>query len=104
MSLFQAISYFFREAASGIVRGWKVSFLAVATIAVSLSVGGAFLQASGNLARAVERWREETRVVVYLRPGLPPAAAERLAAEARRGPAFVREVEAVSPAAAAARF
>jgi cell division transport system permease protein len=104
MNLFQALAYFFREAASGIVRGWKVSLLAVSTIAVSLLVGGAFLLASDNLARAAARWREQTRVVVYLRPGLPPATAERLAAEARRGPAWVRGVEIVSPREAAARF
>ncbi len=104
MSLLQALAYFFREAASGIVRGWKVSLLAVATIAVSLFVGGAFLLASGNLARAVAQWREETRVVVYLRPGLPAAAAERLAAEALGGPPWVQSVETVSPSEAAARF
>ncbi|HEX5758593.1 MAG TPA: FtsX-like permease family protein [Thermoanaerobaculia bacterium] len=104
MSLAQALAYFFREAAGGLRRGWKVSLLAVFTIAVSLFVGGVFLLASGNLARALERWRAETRVVVYLRPGTPPPAVERLRAEAARGPAWVRGVEAVSPQAARARF
>jgi cell division transport system permease protein len=104
MTFLQALAYFFREAASGLVRGWKVSLLAVATIAVSLFVGGVFLLASSNLARAVARWRAETRVVVYLRPGAPAAAVERLAALARRGPPWVRRVEAVSPQQAGARF
>jgi cell division transport system permease protein len=104
MTLLQALAYFFREAASGLRRGWKVSLVAVTTIAVSLFVGGVFLLASGNLARAVARWRAETRVVVYLHPGTPATAADRLAAEARRGPAWVRRVETVSPAEANARF
>ncbi len=104
MSLLQALAYFFREAANGLRRGWKVSLVAVVTIAVSLFVGGVFLLASGNLAHAVGRWRAETRVVVYLRPGTAAAAVERLAAEARRGPAWIRRVEAVSPAQAGARF
>lgn len=104
MSFLQALAYFFREAASSLVRGWKVSLLAVATIAVSLFVGGVFLLASGNLARAVARWRGETRVVVYLRTGTPEAEVERLAAAARRGPSWVRRVETVSPAEASARF
>jgi len=104
MSILQALAYFFREAAGGLRRGWKVSFLAVFTIAVSLFVGGVFLLTSGNLARALARWRAETRVVVYLRPGTPAAAVARLRGEAARGPAWVRGATAVSPAAARARF
>jgi len=104
VSLLQALSYVLREAAWRLRRGWKVSLLAVFTIAVSVFVGGVFLLASGNLARALARWRAETRVVVYLRPGTPAAALARLRAEAARGPAWVRGVAAVSPAAARARF
>ena len=40
MTLFQALAYFFREAAVGLARSWKVSLLAVVTIGVSLFLGG----------------------------------------------------------------
>ena len=40
MTLFQALLYFLREAAVGLARSWKVSLLAVLTIAVSLFLGG----------------------------------------------------------------
>jgi cell division protein FtsX len=57
VSILQALRYFFREAGINLLRGWKVSLLAVLTIAVSLFIGGAFLLVSGNLSASVERWR-----------------------------------------------
>ena len=45
-----------REALVNLARGWKVSLVAVLTIAVSLFVGGAFLLVSSNLLASVERW------------------------------------------------
>jgi cell division transport system permease protein len=99
----QALRYFFREAAVNLLRGWKVSLLAVLTIAVSLFIGGAFLLVSGNLAASVERWRGEMRVVIYLRPDTSKAELRRLAAEAARGPG-VASVEPVTAAAARQRF
>lgn len=68
MTLLQALGYFLREAAVNLVRSWKVSLLAIATIAVSLFVGGAFLMVSGNLSTQVERWRRDTKVAIYLAP------------------------------------
>lgn len=103
MSFFQALRYFFREAAVNLLRGWKVSLLAVLTIAVSLGLGGTFLLASGNLARAVERWRAEGRIVVYLHPQTTAAELQRLAAEASASP-WVRSVETVTAAEARRRF
>jgi cell division transport system permease protein len=96
VSLFQALFYFFREALVNLVRGWKVSLLAVLTITVSLLVGGAFLLVSRNLLASVERWRGETRVVIYLQPQTPPDTLRRLAAEAAASPwaAAVRPVNA----------
>jgi cell division transport system permease protein len=64
----QAATYFVREAALNMARGWRVTLLAVLTIAVSLFVGGVFLLVSANLSRAVAAWRQEARLVVYLRP------------------------------------
>jgi cell division transport system permease protein len=99
----QALRYFCREAAVNLLRGWKVSLLAVLTIAVSLFIGGAFLLVSGNLSASVERWRGEMRVVIYLKPDTTNADLRRLAAEASRGPG-VTSVEAVTPAEARKRF
>jgi cell division transport system permease protein len=99
----QALRYFFREAVVNLLRGWKVSLLAVLTIAVSLFIGGAFLLVSGNLAASVERWRGEMRVVIYLRPETSEADLRRLAAEAAQGPG-VSSVEPVTAEAARQRF
>ncbi len=103
MSLLQALLYFLREAAVNLLRGWKVSLLAVLTIAVSLTVGGTFLLVGRNLAGAIERWRAEARVVVYLHPGTSAADLSRLTEEARRAP-FAVAVEPVTAAAARQRF
>ncbi len=103
MKFLQALRYFFHEAAVNLLRGWKVSLLAVLTIAVSLFIGGAFLLVSGNLSAAVERWRGEMRVVIYLRPTTSEAELRRLAAEAASAPG-VTSVEPVTAAAARRRF
>lgn len=103
MSFFQALRYFFREALVNLVRGFRVSLLAVLTITVSLALGGVFLLASRNLSGAVERWRAETRVVIYLKPEVTPADLERLSAAARQ-PKWVTSVQPVSAAAARQRF
>jgi cell division transport system permease protein len=103
MNFLKALRYFFREAAVNLLRGWKVSLLAVLTIAVSLFIGGAFLLVSDNLASSVERWRGEMRVVIYLKPETPEADLTRLAAEAARAPGVV-SVEPVTAEAARKRF
>jgi cell division transport system permease protein len=103
VKFFQAVLYFFREALVNLARGWKVSLVAVLTIAVSLFVGGAFLLVSGNLLASVERWRGEMRLVLYLQPETPDAVVRSLAAEAGRGPG-VASVEVVSAVAARRRF
>lgn len=103
MSLLQALRYFFREALVNLFRGWKVSLLAVLTITVSLCLGGTFLLASRNLSQAVERWRAETRVVIYLRPDTSGDDLQRLAREAAEPP-WVAAVTPVSPADARRRF
>lgn len=68
MTFAQALAYFFREATVSLLRSWKVSLLAVLTIAVSLFIGGAFFLVGSNLAGLAEEWRGEARVVVYLEP------------------------------------
>jgi cell division transport system permease protein len=103
LSLARALRYFVREAVWNLLRSWRVSLLAVLTIAVSLVLGGTFLLASRNLAASVESWRGQMRVVIYLRSDVGPADLERLAAAARQG-RWVESVEIVSAEAARQRF
>jgi cell division transport system permease protein len=103
MNLARALVYFAREACLNLLRSWRVSLLAVVTIAVSLMLGGTFLLASRNLEGSVERWRGEMRVVLYLKPGASVADVRRLAAAAGAAP-WVAAVETVSADAARRRF
>src|SRR5690606_37349817 len=104
LSFLQALAYFFREALVNLLRSWKVSLLAVLTITVSLLLGGTFLVASRNLSEAVERWRGEMKVVLYLKPDAPPAQLQHLAAQVKTSAPWAASVEAVSAAAARERF
>lgn len=103
MTLGKALRYFLREAGVSLVRSWKVSFLAVLVIAVSLFVGGVFLVVAGNLARVVERARDESRVVVYFAPETGEAETGALAAELAAEP-WVVSVREVSAEEARRRF
>lgn len=103
MTFAQALVYFFREAALSLARSWKVSLLAVLTIAVSLFVGGGFLLASSNLAELAREWRREARVVVYLKPEAAAAERTELVEEARRLP-WAADVVEVGPEEARRRF
>lgn len=103
MTFTQALAYFFREAAVSLARSWKVSLLAVLTIAVSLFIGGAFLLAGSNLASLADEWRGEARVVVYFEPAA--GEAERAAVRAAAaGEPWARQVVEVGPEEAAERF
>ncbi|TNF71581.1 MAG: hypothetical protein EP299_11425 [Acidobacteria bacterium] len=66
MNLLRILSYFVREAAVSLLRSWKVSLLAIVTIAMSVFIGGTFLLLTGNLNRVIADWRSEARIVVYL--------------------------------------
>jgi len=109
MTFRRALFYFFREAATSLVRSWKVSLVAVATIAVSLFVGGVFLVVGGNLSQVAERAKQDVRVVVYFDPTAAGSAAEQtetmeaLAAAARTKP-WVRGTTLVSAEEARQRF
>ena len=97
----RAFGYFFREAIVNLARSWKISLVAVSTIAVSLFIGGSLLLLIGNLQELVAQWRREAKVIVYLRPGASPPAALR--ATLRRPP-WVTAVEEVSAEQARHRF
>lgn len=103
MTWLQALRFFFREAALNLLRGWKVSLLAVLTIAVSLFIGGALWMVGDNLASSIDQWRGQMRVIVYLKPEASPEVLARLAAEARS--AFgVTSVDVISAPQARERF
>lgn len=103
MTFLQAIAYFAREAAVNLVRSWKVSLLAIMTIAVSLFLAGLFFLVGGNLQRIVERWYGESKIVVYLEDGADPAAVSALRDKIAAAPWTV-EVEAITSADAGRRF
>jgi cell division transport system permease protein len=101
--ILQALRHFGREAVVGLARSWRVSLLAVLTIAVSLFLAGAFLLASRNLARSIASWREAARLVVYLDARADDAQREEVGRRLRES-GWVAEIEYVSPSAGAERF
>ena len=103
MKLYQALGYFLREAGVNLMRSWRISLLAVTTIAVSLFIGGAFLLVGQHLRGLVESWRSGAKVVVYLRNEASPQAAAAVVASARAEP-WVRQVDLVTPQQARQRF
>lgn len=103
MSIFRIILYFFSEALTSLRRSWKVSLLAVVTIAMSLFIGGAFLLLTGNLSRVVNTWRSEARILVYLEADQAAEAMARVV-EYLESAAWVDGVEKVSEEEARRRF
>lgn len=103
MTFAQAIVYFISEALLSLRRGWRVSLLAVVTIAVSLFLGGLFALLGHNLKAQIARWQGEARVVVYFEPetGSEALHAARQEVEAL---AWVEEVTLVTLEDARARF
>jgi len=103
LNLWQALAYFIREASLNLVRSWRVSALAVLTIATSLFLVGIFLLLSGNLRQAVAEWQREGKIVVYLEEGSTDAERQRVAG-ALEDVAWIEGVEAVDSATARERF
>lgn len=103
MSFAQALRYFLREAWVSLVRSWKVSLLAILTIAVSLFIGGLLLLTTTNVSQVVEDWRTRAKVLIYLDPAVPPAAVNELRKEVEALP-WVRSVELTDAEAARNRF
>ena len=69
-------SYFFREALRRIWISKRTSFVAIAMIAISLLIVGAFLLISESLGRAAEQWQGKSRVVIYLDTHATPQQAQ----------------------------
>ncbi len=103
MTFLQAIVYFLREAGLSLVRSWKISLLAIATIAVSLFLGGVFLLVSGNLRQLVKVWQSESKIVIYLQAEAGHDDAQRLASDLEGAP-WTLGAEALTTEAAQDRF
>ena len=73
-------SYFFREAVRRIWVSKRSSFIAVAMIAMSLMIVGAFLLVAENLERAVAQAQGRSRVSVFLDPGASPETIDAVGA------------------------
>ncbi len=85
------------------MRSWRASLLAVLTISVSLFVWGAFLLVETNLNAAMERWRSEARLVVYLEPSASASLQQQVEDWiSQSGP--VESVSSISSAEAGRRF
>jgi cell division transport system permease protein len=65
-------AYFIREALRRIWISKRTSLLAIAMIAISLVIVGAFLLLSENLGRAVTQAQGKSRVIIYLNPDATP--------------------------------
>ncbi|MEE8277559.1 MAG: permease-like cell division protein FtsX [Thermoanaerobaculia bacterium] len=84
-------------------RSWKLSLLAVVTIAMSVFMGGSFLLLTNNLQRLLSDWRGEAKIVVYLNPNLDGAERRRLKEELS-GSSWVTDLREVSADEARVRF
>jgi len=104
VSFAKALLYFLTEAFAGLVRSWRISSLAVLTMALTLLLCGGFALVVQNLSGVMREWQEGLRVIVYLaEEGVDEtdlAALEVLL----RGASWVRSVEVVGPEEATARF
>jgi cell division transport system permease protein len=103
LSLLRILLFFLREAYVNLRRSWKVSLLAVFTITTSLFVGGLFLLLSENLARLLDDWRRQAKVIVYLRAPLPVAERADLVQQLEQAE-WVDKVRQVSAERARQRF
>lgn len=103
MKVLAALRHFVREAVVGLRRSWRVSLLAVLTIAVSLFLAGLVLLVSRNLSQAIDQWRREARFVVYLEPRASDAERAAIAERLRSAP-WVIAATAVSAEEGARRF
>ncbi len=101
--LVRIFGYFVSEAAVSLRRSWKVSLVAIVTIAMSLFIGGTFLLLTANLSRVVEEWRDEARIVIYLTADDLATEGSRVLEQASE-PFWVTAVKEVSAAEARSRF
>lgn len=88
------------EAMRDLTRAGRLAVCAVLLIALSLGAVGAFWVLSENLRAAVAWWREQLRIIVYLREELPASAARALvtrvqALDGVKGAQYVSKTQAL---------
>src|SRR3990172_8324123 len=88
------------EALRALRRAGRVAVSAILLITLSLAALGGFWLVSANLDRAVGRWRDRGRILVYLHPQPPPAPPGRAPAETAL-PALLERVHGVPGVASA---
>ncbi len=103
LSVLRILLFFLREAYLNLRRSWKVSLLAVFTITTSIFVGGLFLLLSENLARLLEDWQRQAKVIVYLRSAVTADERHDLLQRVE-GAGWVAEVRETSAEGARQRF
>lgn len=103
MNLIRILGYFLVEATSSLWRSWRVSLLAILTIAMSIFIGGTFMLLSGNLDHLVENWRQEARIIVYMESSSSAGDLDRVQTLAT-DPAWVTSIDEISGPEADSRF
>lgn len=100
----RTIPFLVNEALTDLARGGWMAAVAVALTALSFLTLGGFLILSDNLGEAIERWRTELRVILYLRGDVQPNAQTILAERILRQFPEVRAAKAVTKAEALSRL
>lgn len=103
MNLIRIFGYFLGEAMSNLWRSWRVSLLAIVTIASSIFIGGTFMLLSGNLDHLAENWRQEAKIIVYLESSSSAGDLNRVRSLAT-DPEWVTSVDEISGPEANSRF
>ena len=103
MSLVRILVYFLGEASSSLWRSWRVSLLAILTIAMSIFIGGTFMLLSGNMGHLVETWRAEAKIIVYTKGSLTTDELDRVRSLAAE-PEWVTSVDEIAGPEASSRF
>ena len=80
------LGFLIGEALRDLRRAGRVAVSAIVLITLSLAALGGFWLLSANLERAVARWRERVRIIVYLKREPAPAEAKALVEQVQAVP------------------
>lgn len=97
------LRYFVAEALTSMARTRAISALSIGTIAVALSLLGAFLYVATNLTAQISRWSSEVQVQIYLLDEIEAVTLAKLRERLEADPA-VERIEHIAKEEALARF
>jgi len=86
VTIVHALIAIFQEALGDLRRSPAINTISVLTMAVSLTLVGAFLILAANLGAVIERWTGQLRVDVFLEDDADPEAVEALVRELEADP------------------